>query len=366
MSLRAPSAPRVDPRPAPKPTSAQLLPNAPFPAVVVFLVALLVISGLVAVSIGAVTIPLGDTWRIVLRHVFRRPVPAHDVQDRIIWTFRAPRVAMALLAGAGLSVAGAALQALVRNPLADSYILGVNQGAALGAVAVIVLGSGAIGGLGVSAAAFAGAMVALLLVFFLGQRGGRSNPTRLILAGVAIGHLLSSAASYLEIHANSQALSGVVFWLLGSFSGATWSQLRIPTVIVVVTTAWLVLQRRGLNALLMGDESASSLGVDLNRFRGQVLVACALLSGTVVSVAGSIGFVGLMIPHLARLFVGADHRRVLPVSALLGASYLIWVDLAARTLERPAELPIGIFTALLGAPFFLWLMKRRDRQGVVA
>jgi iron complex transport system permease protein len=305
-------------------------------------------------------------WRVVLRHVTRRPAGQNVVQDRIIWNFRAPRVVMALMVGCGLSVVGTALQALVRNPLADSYILGVNQGAALGAAMAIVLGSGAVGGLGVSGAAFVGAIVALVLVFVLGQRSGRSNPTRLILAGVAIGHLLSSATSYLQIHASPQALASVVFWLLGSFSGAKWSQLGLPGIVLLATTAWLMLQRRGLNALLMGDESAAALGVNLNRFRVELLLVCALLSGTMVSIAGSIGFVGILIPHIARLLVGADHRRVLPTAALMGASYLVWVDLAARTLEKPAELPIGIFTALLGAPFFLWLMRRQDRRrGVV-
>ncbi|MDQ3895949.1 MAG: iron ABC transporter permease [Actinomycetota bacterium] len=337
-----------------------------YPPFVLFLTAVLVFSGLVALSIGAVSIPLAEVWRIVLRHLTPGGEKSAAVQDRIIWTFRAPRVVLAMVAGTGLSVAGTALQALVRNPLADSYILGVNQGASLGAVAVLTLGSSRLGGVGVSTAAFVGAAVALALVFLLGQRGGRSNPTRLILAGVAIGQLLSAATSYLEIHASTQALSGVVFWLLGSFASAKWSLLPIPAGVVLATTGWLILQRRGLNALLMGDESASALGVDLYRFRVKLLIACALISGTVVSVVGSIGFVGLMIPHVARLLVGADHRRVLPVAALLGASYLVWVDLAARTLERPAELPIGIFTALLGAPFFLWLMRRRDRQGAVA
>jgi iron complex transport system permease protein len=370
MNLRAPAAIRPEPKqdagkrrgPAPRP---YVLPARLFPVFVVFLLGTAVLSALVALSVGAVNIPLGDVWQVVLRHLTRRRVGENLVQDRIIWTFRAPRVVMALIVGAGLSVVGTALQALVRNPLADSYILGVNQGAALGAVAVIVLGSGALGGLSVSGAAFVGAMVALILVFLLGQRSGRSNPTRLILAGVAIGHLLSSATSYLQIHANNQALAGVVFWLLGSFSGAKWSQLGFPAFVMLASTIWLMLQRRGLNALLMGDESAAALGVNLNRFRVELLVVCALLSGTMVAIAGSIGFVGILIPHVARLLVGAAHRRVLPVAALMGASYLVWVDLAARTLEKPAELPIGIFTALLGAPFFLWLMKRRDRHGAV-
>lgn len=369
MSVRAPEARFETPRSrknAPK-RAPNPLGGALYPPFLVFLAVFLVFSGLVALSIGAVEIPLAKVWQIVLRHLTPGGDEATvDVQDRIIWTFRAPRVVLAMVAGAGLSVAGTALQALVRNPLADSYILGVNQGASLGAVAVLVLGSSALGGVGLSTAAFIGASVALGLVFLLGQRGGRSNPTRLILAGVAIGHLLSAATSYLVIHADTQALAGVVFWLLGSFASAKWSHLPIPAGVVLVTTGWLILQRRGLNALLMGDESASALGVDLYRFRVKLLIACALISGTIVSVVGSIGFVGLMIPHIARLLVGADHRRVLPVAALLGASYLVWVDLAARTLERPSELPIGIFTALLGAPFFLWLMRRRDRQGVVA
>lgn len=370
MNLRAPAAIRPEPKdragrgrpPAPRP---HVLPARLFPLFVVFLIGTAVFSALVALSIGAVNIPLANVWQVVLRHLTGRPVGQNLVQDRIIWNFRAPRVVMALLVGGGLSVVGTALQALVRNPLADSYILGVNQGAALGAVLVIVLGSGALGGLSVSAAAFLGAIVALIMVFLLGQRSGRSNPTRLILAGVAIGHLFSSATSYLEIHANTSALAGVVFWLLGSFSGAKWSQLGVPAIVMLASTAWLMLQRRGLNALLMGDESAAALGVNLNRFRVELLVVCALLSGTMVSIAGSIGFVGILVPHVARLLVGADHRRVLPVAALMGASYLVWVDLAARTLEKPAELPIGIFTALLGAPFFLWLMKRRDRRGPV-
>lgn len=364
MSLRAPAALRPEPPKAgaKAATRPHVLPSRWFGALVVFLIGTAVFSALVALSIGAVNIPLGDVWRIVLRHLTRRPAGENLVQDRIIWVFRAPRVVMALLVGAGLSVVGTALQALVRNPLADSYILGVSQGAALGAVAVLVLGSGALGGLGVSSAAFVGAMGALVLVFLLGQRSGRSNPTRLILAGVAIGHLLSSATSYLEIHANTQALAGVVFWLLGSFSNAKWSQLGLPALVILTTTGWLMLQRRGLNALLMGEESASALGVNLNRFRAQLLVACALMSGTIVSIAGAIGFVGILIPHIARLLVGADHRRVLPVAALLGASYLVWVDLAARTLEKPSELPIGIFTALLGAPFFLFLLRDVQRR----
>jgi iron complex transport system permease protein len=368
MNLRAPAAIRPEPKdegtrrraPAPRP---YVLPARLFPVFVVFLIGTAVFSALVALSVGAVNIPLSHVWGVVLRHVTRRPVGDSLVEDRIIWTFRAPRVVMALIVGAGLSVVGTALQALVRNPLADSYILGVNQGAALGAVMVIVLGSGTLGGLSVSAAAFLGAILALVLVFLLGQRSGRSNPTRLILAGVAIGHLLSSATSYLQIHASSTALAGVVFWLLGSFSGAKWSQLGLPAVVMVGSTVWLMLQRRGLNALLMGDESAAALGVNLNRFRVELLIVCALLSGTMVAIAGSIGFVGILIPHITRLLVGADHRRVLPVAALMGGSYLVLVDLAARTLEKPAELPIGIFTALLGAPFFLWLMRRRDRQG---
>ena len=325
------------------------------------------LAGLVVVgiSVGSVSLALDDVWHILWTHLTGQRPGADAIDDGIVWDFRTPRVLLAILVGAGLAVAGTVLQAVVHNPLADPYILGVSSGASLGAVAVLTLGSAAIGGLGVSGAAFLGAIGALLLVLLLGQRAGRIVPTRLVLAGVAIGYLLAAGTSYLQIRATPDKLAGVLFWLLGSLTDASWADLGIPAVTVLLCTAWLVLQGRRLNLLLMGEETATSLGTNVRRFRLELLFISALLTGTVISVAGGVGFVGLMIPHIVRLLVGPDHRRVLPLSALLGGAYLLLVDIGARTISRPLELPLGILTAVLGVPFLLWLLRRNSPGGRV-
>ncbi|MEV6147931.1 iron ABC transporter permease [Streptomyces sp. NPDC051992] len=311
-----------------------------------------------AIGIGAVNVPAGDVWTVLVHHATGRGAVDDIALDQIVWQFRTPRVVLAAVVGAGLAVAGAVLQTLVSNPLADPTVLGFSHGASLGAVLVITLGGAGLGGLGVSGAAFVGALLAGLLVFALGQRRGRLAPTRLVLAGVAVGYVLLSATSFVQLRATPTELRGVMFWMLGSVSGARWSQLPAVTAVVAIGTALLASFGRRLNALLAGDESATSLGVDVHRTRAVLLVVAALLTGTVIAVAGGIGFVGLMIPHLVRLALGADHRRLLPLSALLGAVYLVLVDLLSRTVDRPNELPLGILTALLGAPFFLWLLRR--------
>ncbi|MFF2007521.1 FecCD family ABC transporter permease [Streptomyces sp. NPDC058195] len=311
-----------------------------------------------AVGIGTVNVPVADVWRVLVHHVTGEG-PVDDVAlDQIVWQFRTPRVVLAAVAGAGLAVSGAVLQTLVSNPLADPTVLGISHGASLGAVLVTTTGGAGLGGLGVSGAAFVGALLAGVLVFALGQRRGRLAPTRLVLAGVAVGYVLLSAASFVQLRATPTELRGVMFWMLGSVSGARWGQLPAVTAVVATGVTLLALFGRRLNALLAGDESATSLGVDVHRTRAVLLVVSALLTGTVIAVVGGIGFVGLMIPHLVRLALGADHRRLLPLSALLGAVHLVLVDLLSRTVDRPNELPLGILTALLGAPFFLWLLRR--------
>lgn len=319
----------------------------------------------VAVSIGAVNVPLGEVWRIILHHLTGSGTTGDPALDQIVWNFRAPRVVLAALVGTGLAVSGVVLQAVVANPLADPYVLGVSSGASLGAVLVITLTSGALGGLGVSSAAFLGAVGAVVLVFLLGQRGGRLAPTRLVLSGVAVGYLFLAATSYLQLRATPTELRTVMFWMLGSVAGAQWGQLPIVSTVVLTTTVALALFGRQLNVLLAGDESATALGVDVNRLRAVLLVLSSLLTGTVIAVAGGIGFVGLMIPHLVRLVSGADHRKLLPQSALVGAVYLVVVDLLSRTVNRPNELPLGILTALFGAPFFLWLLRRNKSLDTV-
>lgn len=312
----------------------------------------------VAISLGSVTVPLGATWRVISAHLTGGG-GTDPLNDQVIWDIRTPRVLVAALVGAGLSAAGVALQALVRNPLADPYVLGVSSGASLGAVLVAAVGAPALGGLGVTGAAFAAALVSVLLVYVLAQRGGRLLDSRLVLAGVAVGYLCQAATSYVQLQLDPTELQKLMFWLMGSIAGATWHDLRLPAAVIAACTAYLLLQARRLNALLAGDDAATSLGTPVRTLRITLLAIASLLTATAVSVVGGIGFIGLMVPHAARFAVGADHRRVLPVATLLGAVFLVVVDLATRTVDRPNELPVGVFTTAIGVPFFLWLLRRR-------
>lgn len=341
-------------RPAP-------LHAAPLALCLVALTAVLVVMVLVAAGVGSVSIPLADSWHIVVAHLTGQGPVGDPAQDQILWNFRIPRVLLAVLCGAGLAVSGVVLQALTANPLADPYILGVSSGGSVGAVLVMSATAGSLGGLGVSTAAFLGAMVAVGLVFLLGQQRGRLNPVRLILAGVAISYAFTSVTSYLQLQAEPNNMRRIMFWLLGSVAGAHWDQLRVVGVVVLGVTVVLTLFGRQLNALVTGDESATALGVDVRRLRIGLIVITSLLAGSLIAVAGGIGFVGLMVPHLVRMAFGADHRRLLPLSAVVGALYLVIVDLLSRTVDAPNELPLNILTALFGAPFFVWLL-RRDRS----
>ncbi|RKT70194.1 iron complex transport system permease protein [Saccharothrix variisporea] len=355
--------------PAPRPAVARVRPaarpaplhGAPLGLCLLVLGALLVVVVLVAAAVGSVPVSVGDTWHIVWGHLTGSDPGVNPAHEQIVWTFRVPRVLLAALCGAGLAVAGVVLQALVANPLADPFILGVSAGGSVGAVTVMALGAGALGGLGVSGAAFVGAMLAVALVFALGQQRGRLNPVRLVLAGVAVSYVFTSITSLLQLQTSPNNMRQIMFWLLGSVAGARWDQLQVAGVVVVGVTLVLTLYGRHLNALVTGDESATALGVDVKRLRVVVIVLTSLLAGVLIAVAGGIGFVGLMVPHLVRLAFGVDHRRVLPISALVGAVYLVAVDLLCRTVDPPNELPLNILTALFGAPFFIWLM-RRDRS----
>ncbi|WP_228718574.1 FecCD family ABC transporter permease [Kitasatospora acidiphila] len=315
----------------------------------------------VAVSLGAVDIPVGEVWTVVGRRL-AGDAPQPGTRDLIVWQLRAPRALLAAVVGAGLGLVGTAVQALVRNPLADPYLLGISSGASLGAVAMIVLGAG-VGsaiGFGVSAAAFAGALASFALVWALARRGGGFAPMRLVLAGVGIGQFLSGFCSFLVLQVgDDQQTRGVLFWLMGSLGGATWSQLPIPAAVVALGLLVLQARARPLNALLMGDETAAGLGVDVTRLRRELFAVTSLLTGVLVAVSGAIGFVGLLVPHVCRLLVGGDHRRLLPLSALAGAVLLVAVDTIARTALSTQEVPIGVVTALIGAPVLLYLLDRR-------
>lgn len=330
---------------------------------------LLVVAVLVGISVGSVNVPVGDVWSTIWRHLFGADpaVPVDKATDAIVWTFRVPRALLAAIVGAGLAIAGAILQAVVRNPLADPYILGVAQGGSFGAVIAIAVGTAAAGRLVLSGSAFLGAMLAMVAVLLLGRRHGRIVPTRLVLAGVAIGFLFEAGTSFIQLRiADGQSLAGVIFWLLGTVAAASWQDLGLPAFVVLATTGWLMLRARPLNALLLGEDAAAALGVDVGRMRLQLLVLASLVTAVIVAVAGGVAFVGLMIPHVARMLVGPDHRRMLPVTVLVGALFLELVDIAARTVAAPLELPLSVITAAIGAPFFLWLMWRTDRAAGIA
>ncbi|MEU2558385.1 iron ABC transporter permease [Streptomyces longispororuber] len=319
----------------------------------------LVVALTLAVSRGSTSLPPGEVWAVVARRL-GGDAPRPGTSDLIVWQLRVPRALLAALVGAGLGLVGTAVQALVRNPLADPYLLGVSSGASLGAVAAIVLGLGAGSALGLSGAAFAGALVTFGLVWAAARRGGGFAPLRLVLAGVAIGQFLSGFTSYLVLRAgDEQQTQSVLFWLMGSLGGATWDLLAVPAVAVPAAMVLLQARARGLNALLLGDETAAGLGVDVGRLRRELFVVTSLLTGALVAVSGAIAFVALMVPHTCRLLVGDDHRRLLPLSALGGAVLMVVVDLICRTAMDTQELPVGVVTSLIGAPTLLFLLDRR-------
>jgi len=332
-----------------------------FGLVVALLTLALAVSIVLAAALGPADISPATAWRIVLARSTSLPMTADwpASQERIGWDIRLPRAILACLVGASLSVVGATLQAMVRNPLADPTILGGTAGAAVGAVAVIVLGWSFAGAYSLAAAAFAGALVAFAAAFALARAGGRLTPVRLVLAGIAVGYVLSAATSLLIYLAGSaNAAQSAMFWLLGALGGARWDLLLLPAIPLLVGTLFLLGRARALDALLFGDETATSLGVPPEPLRRLLFVVVAGLTGVSVALAGGIGFVGLVVPHAVRLLAGSRHRRLLPLSALVGALFLLWADVLARLLIAPQEIPIGVVTALVGAPVFALLLRR--------
>ena len=321
----------------------------------------LALSCAASLGFGAAPVPLAQVLEILGQRLFGlQPEQAvSSAQDSIVWLIRAPRVVLGALVGAGLALVGTALQAVTRNPLADPHLLGVSSGAALGAVIVMLYLGEFIGLLSLPLAAFVGALVSMLLVLAIASRGGRLESDRLLLAGVAVSFVMMAASNLLLFLGDHHAASSVIFWMLGGLGLARWELLWLPALCLVLALLLLLGLARALNALMAGEHSAVSLGLEPRRVRLLVFACASLLTGVLVSLSGAIGFVGLILPHVARFLVGAEHRRLLPVSALLGALFLVWVDVAARTLLAPQDLPIGIATAAIGGVFFVLLLRRR-------
>lgn len=323
----------------------------------------LVLSIGVAVTIGPADLALSEVGRSVATHLGLggalglEPLPT--LRDGMVWQLRMPRILTAAAVGAGLALCGAVMQSLTRNPLADPYLLGLSSGASLGAVLVLLAGVPLL----LPVAAFVGAVGALALALSLAGALGTITPTRTVLAGLAISQLCAAAVSFVIFwSAKGDAFREVLSWLMGSVASATWTSVAIAGGAVLVLGTMLALTGSVLDAFTFGDTAAAALGVPVNRARWILLIGVALLTGALVSQSGSIGFVGLILPHAVRLFTGARHRLLLPLSALAGASFLVWADTLARTVFEPRELPVGIVTAAIGAPVFAVLLWRGNHR----
>jgi iron complex transport system permease protein len=351
--------------------SASLAATAPRPrrglAVIPLGLVLLLGAMLAGILLGPARITAAGLMATLADALGVAPLPAEHARDAaVLGVVRAPRVLMAALIGAGLGAAGAAMQGLFRNPLADPGLIGVSAGAGLAAVAAIVLGGSVFGAaaglLGLwllPLAAFVGGLVATLLMARLGTVGGVTSVATLLLAGVAVNALAGALTGVLIFMADDRQVRDITFWTLGSLAGARWAQVPVVLLLVGLPAVLLCLLARPLNALLLGEAEAFHLGVRVEAVKRVAVVLAAIAVAAGVAFTGLIGFVGLVVPHLIRLGFGADHRLVLPGAALLGGALLVLADLAARSLAAPAELPVGVVTALLGAPFFLWLLRRR-------
>lgn len=323
----------------------------------------LVASVVVAVGIGPAALSPAEVLASVGAHLGIGDSTLSPLRDAIVWELRMPRVLAAVAVGAGLALCGAVMQALTRNPLADPYLLGLSSGASVGAVVVLVLGVGLL----LPLAAFTGALAALIATLGLAYAAGsgRLNPTTTVLAGIAVTAVFGALTSLVIFwSATGDSYREILNWLLGSLAGADWQSVAIAGVALLVIGLPLFAGARTLDAFGVGETGAAALGVHVGRTRVLLLGATALLTGALVAVSGSIGFIGLVLPHAVRLLVGPGHRAVLPLSALAGAIFLVWADTGARTLFDPRELPVGVITALVGGPVFAWLLVRARRAAI--
>jgi iron complex transport system permease protein len=338
---------------------------APGRALILALLLLLLLAFVLALTLGAVSVTLGDSLRALLR-LAGLPLEGEGLAqaELIIGQIRLPRALLGMAVGAVLAMCGVAMQGLFRNPLADPGLVGVSSGAALGA-ALAIVGAALFGGLPswlapwlLSVCAFIGGLGVTALVFRLGRRDGETRVATLLLAGIAVTALAGSGIGLFSYLADDAVLRSLTYWNLGSLNGASYARLWPVLLVAAAVALWLPRRAQALNALLLGESEARHLGFEVERLKRELVLCTALGVGAAVAAAGMIGFVGLAVPHLVRLITGPDHRRLLPAAALAGAALLLLADLAARLLLAPAELPIGILTALLGAPFFLYLLRR--------
>lgn len=343
-----------------------LVQKTPLYLVLILVLSLgLIFSILLAVTFGSSPIPFSDVYRVILNQLFGigddavyGTGPLHD----IIIYIRLPRLILAVAVGMGLAVCGVVMQAIVKNPLADPYILGVSSGASLGATVAIMLGIGSfLGSNFVGVMGCAGAFGISLLVMLVANIGSPSNSVKLLLAGMALSSVCSAFSSFVVFFAHDrEGMMSITYWLMGSLAGANWGNIAVILPLVILCVFFFITQYRVLNLMLLGDEVSITLGTDLHKYRNVYLLVTSLMIGFIVYASGMIGFVGLIIPHVVRILVGTDHKKLIPISCLMGAILLVWADVLCRVMIKGTELPIGILISMIGAPCFIYLMAKKS------
>ena len=336
--------------------------------VILILIIAALLTVMVATGMGPVSVSPETTARILLSKIpgiGRSIVPNwKPVEQNIVLVLRLPRVCLGLVVGASLAICGVTMQALVRNNLADPFILGVSSGAAAFATLGMLFGVFSfLGTYSLSISAFIGAAITIIFVYVLSRVRGRINITQLLLSGVAVSMIMDGLTSVIKLGApNALGLHNAEFWMSGSLASAKWAYLKLPLIVLILCMAFLLLNYRGLNLLLLGDDNAGALGINVRLLQKELILVASLMAGVTIAVSGTIVFVCLMVPHFTRLLVGGDHRKVLPIAALLGGILVVWVDVAARLIIAPEELPVGILTAIIGGPIFIVLLKRSNKE----
>ncbi|MGM0215735.1 FecCD family ABC transporter permease [Enterococcus sp. AZ109] len=319
-----------------------------------------------ATGLGAVNVPANITLDVVLNRITQGFYPTSGtlLQQNIVWNLRLPRVLLGFVVGASLAIAGVAMQALVRNQLADPFLLGVSSGAEMFGTFGMLFGVfGFLGTYSLSLSAFLGATFSLLLVYMLSRVHNKIVVTQLLLSGVVVAMIFQGITRVIVLSApNALGLHNAEFWMSGSLANTKWNFLGLPTIMMLICGVFLSVNYRKLNLLVMGEETAATLGISVRTFQKILLIVTSLLAGTTIAVSGTIGFIGLICPHFARLLVGGDHRKVLPIASLIGGILVVWTDVVARTVLAPEELPLGILTSILGGPFFILLLKKNRKH----
>ena len=328
------------------------------------MVVILFFAFITATTLGSVDLSEESIGKVIINEISGKEVYEPDWEEStaiILWTIRIPRILTAFIVGAGLTLCGILMQVLTKNPLADPYVLGISHGASAGAVSVIMYGYlSFLGGYGTMVGAFAGAVLSIMMALKIATIRNKVTATQLVLAGIAVSALFGAITNFMIYHTKtgSDKVKTATYWMMGSLSGASWEKLKYATIAFVICLVFILFLSKGLDVLLLGDDVAVTVGVNTERLKMGIIILATLLTGVIVSISGTIGFVGLTIPHITRSIVGTKHKRLIPASVLVGGTFLVAADIISRVAVAPEELPIGVVSAFFGAPFFLYLIRK--------